>query len=204
MAKLLAGMMLALGIATTAHSVAQEQPTPAPQVARTIKLASLEHQYWHLLRWQNHLDKVAAEHEKQGKDGTWLRNYIQKKLNFTDEEFAPIRESAQHLEPKTDAIQAKSEVVMKADRALRAKGQLARTNASPGLPQLRALSQERESAIAEEIETLNRDLGPVNAAKFKSFVELQYAPPTPITVPRTQPIKLHQGHEKPSIQAVQP
>jgi hypothetical protein len=203
MSKLLAGMMLALGAAAAAHSVAQE-PTPMTQVAKTNKPASLEHQYWHLLRWQNHLDKVAAEHEKQGKDGTWLRNYIQKKLNFTDEEFAPIRESAQRLEPKTDEIQAKSEAVMKADRTLRAKAQLARTDASPGLPQLQALSQGRESAIAEEIETLNRDLGPANAAKFKSFVEQQYAPPKLIMVPQTQPIKLHQGHQKLPIQAVQP
>jgi hypothetical protein len=204
MSKLLVGMMFTLSIPATAHSVAQEQPTPAPQVAKTIKLASLEHQYWHLLRWQNHLDKVAAEHEKQGKDGTWLSNYIQKKLNFTDDEFAPIRASAQRLEPKTDAIQARSEAVMKADRALRAKGQLVRTDASPGQPQLQALSQERESAISDEIETLNRDLGPANAAKFKSFVEQQYAPPKPVMVPRTQPIKLHQGHEKLPVQAVQP
>lgn len=42
---------------------------------------SIEHRYLHLLRWQNHLDKVAAEDEKQGKDGAWLRAALQRELH---------------------------------------------------------------------------------------------------------------------------
>jgi primosomal protein N'' len=102
MPQLLAAMLLALAATAPTHSVAQDQPAPKPQIAKAYKPVSLEHQYWHLLRWQNHLDKAAAEHEKQGKDGSWLRDHIQKELGFTDAEFAPVRDSAQRLEPKRE------------------------------------------------------------------------------------------------------
>jgi hypothetical protein len=198
-------MLVCALLLLTATAIAQQQSTDhLPVAVKAPHPASLEHQYWHLLRWQNHLDKVAAEHEKQGKDGTWLRDYIQKKLAFTDEEFAPIRESARRLEPKTDAIQAKAETIMKADRALRVKGQVARSDAYPGLPQLQALSEERESAIADEIETLNSELGPANAAKFKRFVEEHYTSAGPIRDSRKNPIELYQGQKSPAHPAVQP
>src|SRR6266478_3630227 len=50
--------------------------TPKSQKER----APLSHLYWHFLLYQNHLDRAAADHEQQGKDGRWLSNHFQKQL----------------------------------------------------------------------------------------------------------------------------
>jgi len=78
---------------------------------------SIQHQYLHLLRWQIHLDKTAAEHEKQGKSGAWLRNAIRNQLHFTDQQFAPITQSAQRLAASLNAIDAKAKPILAAYRA---------------------------------------------------------------------------------------
>ena len=132
---------------------------------------STPHLYWHLLIYQQHLDSVAAEREKQGRDGSWLRNYLQKKLGFTDFEFAPVRESAQRLEKTIAEIDASAKSIAQADRALYGNGLLPSGVQPPGWAKLKELNQDRESAIANEIEILNEALGSKNAARFKAFVE---------------------------------
>ena len=121
--------------------------------------------------YQQHLDSVAAEREKQGRDGSWLRNYLQKKLGFTDFEFAPVRESAQRLEKTIAEIDASAKSIAQADRALYGNGLLPSGVQPPGWAKLKELNQDRESAIANEIEILNEALGSKNAARFKAFVE---------------------------------
>ena len=80
-----------------ATSTSCQSVSESSQSQNVPKQAPLPHLYWHLLMWQNHLDKSAAEHEQQGENGSWLRGHLQKQLGFTESEFAPIRESAQRL-----------------------------------------------------------------------------------------------------------
>lgn len=136
---------------------------------------SLPHLYWHLLMYQNHLDSAAAANEKQGKDGSWLRGHIQQKLEFTDAEFAPVRESAQRLEKTIAAIDAKAQAIVKADRAQYGKGLLPAGVQPPGWSQLQDLNQERETAITDEISKLNDALGPVNAAKLQEYIQTNFS-----------------------------
>lgn len=144
---------------------------PQPVQQTTPRQVSLPHLYYFFFMWQNHLDHAAAAHEKNGKDGAWLSTYLQRKLGFTPEQFAPVRGSAQRLAVKTAALDAKAKVIIQSDRALYAKGQLALGDKPPGLPQLKELTQEREKAIADEITSLNAALGPENAAKLKEFLQ---------------------------------
>ncbi len=87
----LSALLLLMGVlanpATTKSQQLPGQP-PAPGTFQP-KPIPLPHLYWHFLVYQNHLDTTAAAHESQGKDGQWLRAYLQKKLAFSDSEFAP-------------------------------------------------------------------------------------------------------------------
>src|ERR1700735_2396635 len=62
---------------------------PASQQYAQSRPVSLPHLYWHFLIYQHQLDQLAVEHEKQHKDGNWLRSYLQTKLSMTPEEFQP-------------------------------------------------------------------------------------------------------------------
>jgi len=155
----------------------QTGQTPAQNAPMTV---SLPHLYWHLLEYQNHLDLVADKLEKQGKDGTALRRSIQTKAEFSDGEFAPIRESASRLKEALDDINARAIAIVKADHEHYVKGMYSKDNSPPGVPQLKALTQEREQTITAEITRLNDALGPQNAAKLQAYIEQHFA--TQVTV----------------------
>jgi hypothetical protein len=165
--------------------------------------ASVPHLYWHFLMYQNHLDRAAAAHEKQGKDGKWLRNHLQQRLGFTDSQFAPIRTSAQRLEPQVVDIRAKAMVIVKADRAWAqthpearrtrlpvgdpaAAGEALRSAPpTPGRAQLHQLQQQHEAAIQHEMEALKTALGPELAAKLDNFIQNDWT--RQVTAVRVQP-----------------
>ena len=152
-------------------SLASAQQT-ASSSQQVIKPIPLPHLYWHLLMWQNHLDSTAAAREKNGQDGTWLRTYIQKRLNFTDEQFAPVRASAQHLGASIASLDAQAKPLIQEDQALYAQG--VRTP-PPNLAQLKSLTQARETAIADEISQLNAALGLQNSARLQEFVQKYFS-----------------------------
>jgi hypothetical protein len=172
-----------------------QQPAATPQQnqAQAPKTVPLPHLYWHFLMWQNHLDSAAAEHEKAGRDGAWLRTYVEKRLGFSDAEFAPVRESAQRLQATIAGLDSQAMVIVQKDRAMYAKGLLAASDSPPGLPRLRELTQERETAISDEIAQLNAALGPVNSARLRSFIEKSFStnvkavPIQPVLHPPSQP-----------------
>ncbi len=151
------------------------QTTSAPVIQGTPTRASLPHLYWHLLMYQNHLDRKAAENEKQGKEAAWLRNHLQQRLGFTDAEFAPIRESATRLETTIAGIDAKAQTIVKAGRAQYGKGLLPSGVQPPGWDELKELNQERETAITDEIAKLNDALGEDNAAKLQTYIEKEFS-----------------------------
>lgn len=99
------------------------QPRPVP----------LAHLYWHFLMYQAYLDEKAAEREKQGQDGEWLRNSLQKQLAFTDAEFAPIRASAIRLSTEIRALDAQARSIEAADRKARTEGHVPPGTPPPGL-----------------------------------------------------------------------
>jgi len=148
---------------------------------------SIEHKYLHLLRWQNHLDKVAAAHEKQGRDGASLRAALQKQLHFTDQQFAPIRESARRLAASLDAVNAKAKPIVANYRARRANGTLSAQDRAAAHAQLRPLMAERANLITTEIANLNSILGPTLAATLRQFVETKIAQTGNSLAPRLNP-----------------
>ena len=170
------GLLLsACAITAVGQSSPVQQQTHMPQGYTQPRPVSLAHLYWHFLVYQHHLDESAVEHEKQGKDGLWLRNYLQNKLGFTDEQFAPIRESADRLTAKVKDLDSKARMIAASDRESRKKGLVAPDTPAPGLEQLKALTIERETDINYEIESLNHALSEKDATTLRTFLQQRFS-----------------------------
>jgi DNA-nicking Smr family endonuclease len=143
----------------------------AGRAALNAKPVSLPHLYWHFLIYQHHLDQLAIEHEKKGKDGSWLRSYLQTKLSMTSEEFQPIRESADRLDSAITALNAKAKADVSALNASRSTEGVSSWNAHHYRHKLKKLTAQREAAINKEIDTLNAALSPEAAQKLQNYIQ---------------------------------
>ena len=152
----------------------QSVPTVAPSGQQTP--VPLPHLYWHFLMHQNHLDRVAAQREKEGKDGTWLRNYYQQKMRLTDPQFAPVRETAVRLEAELNEIDAKVKAIIDAAHARYPRALKSPKDLPPVPPELYALRDEHEAVIAREVGGLKSALGPDRSAKLEAFLQHDFAP----------------------------
>jgi len=156
---------------TAGYGQSTESAPPSTHSAESEKAVSLPHLYWHFLIYQHHLDQLAVEHEKQGLDGNWLRSYLQTKLSMTDEQFQPIRESADHLDSAITALNAKAKAVVVAVNATRSKDSASSSEARHYLHKLKELTAQREAAINKEIDTLNSALSPEAAEKLQNYLK---------------------------------
>jgi len=136
---------------------------------------SLPHLYWHFLMYQNHLDQAAAQHEANGKDGTWLSNHFEQKLGFTDAQFAIVRAAAQRLAPEIRALDAQAKAFIDADHAANPRQPGSRPPSRPTPPQITALMHQHEAVIQQEVTNLKRALGPDLAARLDNFLQTQFA-----------------------------
>jgi len=115
--------------------------------------------YYRFLMAVNHGDRMAELNRKHGKNFEWLRHVAQNELGFTDEEFAPIRATAQRLETELGDIDARI-------RAINGSRE-----AHPLPSELKALRQQHDAMLASEISDLQRALGPQAAGKLNSYVQ---------------------------------
>ncbi len=148
-----------------------QQPAATPQQnqSQPPRPIPLPHLYLHFLLYQRHLDEAAAQREKQGENGDWLRTGLQKRLGFTDGEFAPVRASSERLSAKIADLNARARAIVAADQQARKQGLIPPGSPPPGLEKLKALDAERNADIDAEIATLNQALSPANAASLQSF-----------------------------------
>lgn len=140
----------------------QQQPTPSPQVQ--LQPLPLPHLYWHFLVHVNVLDKKASELSAQGGDGSWLRNDLQTRLQFSDTDFAPIRASSQRL--TSELAQINQQIISL---------QSSKPSASQ-LAQMQGLFAQREDDINAEILILTQTLSPQKRAALEAFMTQFFAP----------------------------
>ena len=170
------GKRIGLGLATLVLLAApsargQEKFVLKGHATPSANRAPLPHLYMNFLLYQNHLDKAAAQHEAQGKDGSWLRNLLQERLGFTSSQFSVVRASAVRLESELNDIKVRASAAIQADHAASAQSPNAPRAAIRQLPALDDLRKEREDVIQREIDGLNRELGPEASAKLQATIE---------------------------------
>lgn len=143
---------------------APAQPQQSSRGSSQIRPESLEHLYWHFLAYQNHLDTKAADLDTHGKDGSGLRNQLQKKTGLSDAEFAHIRISSVRLTAKVKELDAQAV-------AIRASG-----HSSTSYDRLHALTVQREASINAEITYLKQHLPPDRIKAFEAFLTQFFSP----------------------------
>lgn len=147
--------------------VAQPKTVASQQVSSsTSKLQplSLPHLYWHFLIYVNVLDQKAAELNAQKKNGNWLRNDLQTKLQFSDTDFAPIRISSERLSSELATLNQQGRTILTA-------GPSASTTT-----QMKALVTQRETYIDNEIVYLSQSLSAQKQAALEAFMMQFLAP----------------------------
>jgi hypothetical protein len=181
----------------------QQASVKALPTSSTGTRAPLAHVYMNFLLYQNHLDKSAAVHEQQGKDGSWLRDHFQRQLGFTDSQFAIVRATGTRLQLELADVQHRAKTIVLEDRIAHPRLPKSHEPLPPPNPQLRLLTQERESIIQREMANLNTQLDSRSATKLKTFLENDF-------LRGANEINLHPGphhekfHAKNSSQTVQP
>jgi hypothetical protein len=173
-----APLTLLLCVVTSSAALAQapEASAASHSAAAAPQRAPLHHLYWHLLLYQNYLDRRAALREQQGrsKDAEILRTHFQKALHFTDSQFAIVREAGLQLEKDLNAVQAKVLPIVYEDRQwIKLHGRLA--GPPPGHAQVHELRQEHEAVILNAVAKLNKDLSPTAATQLQTYVETEWA-----------------------------
>ena len=124
--------------------------------------------WYHFLLSVNHNDRAAAKRQLVGKDGTWLRNLHQVKLGFADDQFVPIRTTAQKMAAELMDIGGKIRTFEQAGQPL--------LPGSPLPPDLAALMQQRKTVIWGEVSNLQSALGPDLTAKLDGYIKNCIAP----------------------------
>lgn len=161
--RLLTIMAVATLLMQVASSSAQQQ---AAVGQAQIKALSLPHLYWHFLVHVSFLDKSADEMSAQGRDGTWLRNDLQTRLQFSDADFAPIRVSSQRLASELTTLNQQINSLQSPSPS------------ASKVAQIKALSAQRETYINAEIMVLTQTLSPQKRAALEAFMTQFFAPKT--------------------------
>lgn len=148
-------------------------PSAAPTNRQAVKAkGSLDHLYWHFFNYQIQLDLVAAQREQQGQDGSRWRNRLQKKVGFSDTDYAKVRATAQRLQTELKSLDAQARVIINAARA--ANGlQLGPPLRQPPPPELAALQKQHEATIHAEVANLKTALGPRHSAWLDTVLQAQ-------------------------------
>jgi hypothetical protein len=179
------GLCSAVLAATFSWSSHGQEVKPAPSpTARQVERPSLQHVYMHFFLYQNHLDKAAAAHEVQGKDGSWLRDHFQQQLGFTSAQFAIVRATGVRLESELKELGSEAKTIAEADRAARRENP--ETPRVPD-PRLKDLTKQREDLLQREIDGLNQELGPERAAKLQDFLHNHFLQNTSSLHPHVRP-----------------
>jgi hypothetical protein len=100
----------------------------------------------------------------QGKDGTWLRNDLQTRLQFSDADFAPIRASSHELASELALINQQISSL-----------QISNPSAAQ-IAQMQRLVAQREADINAELLVLTQALSPQKRAALESFMTQFFAP----------------------------
>ena len=123
------------------------------------------------------LKQKAAELEKQGKDGKFLREYYRHEATLTDDEAASFDAIATDCEQQVAKQDAKAKAIIDAALAKNGNGKLAKDIKPPDPPpELRTLWDERNAIITRAEIALQATFGNSEFTRFESYVKRDVVP----------------------------
>jgi hypothetical protein len=169
-------LVLALGLSLACSAICQETTSVDGTTAQRVKPVPLPLLYRHFLAYQNHLDRAAAALDKEGKNGEGLRSHFQKKLDFTDAQFANVRDAGLRLESELQKIDAQAKAIIDKTRAAFPNATMSQPETLPLVPpELTKLQDERNALIEREVSDLKYQLGAEASAKLDSFLQKEFS-----------------------------
>jgi hypothetical protein len=112
---------------------------------------------------------MADQLEKQGRNAERLRNSAQNRLGFTDEEFAPLRATAQRLEAELKELDAQAKTLIEEDHV-----------AHPLQPEtssaLQAAREQHQAEFESEVAKLRHALGRSAADRLDIYLQTHIDP----------------------------
>lgn len=133
--------------------------------------------YWHLFHHHNFLNKKADEAERNGQDGSHLRDFYKREAKLDEAHAAAFRQVAAECEIEVMALDAEARAIIEKARAKYDKGQLKKGEALPPPPaELAALQERRDGAILKAREKLQTALGEAAFEGLHKFVREKVAP----------------------------
>lgn len=151
--------------ALTQQQVQQAHPVPDYEVYRMLF-------HHHMM-----LKQKAAELEKQGQDGRFLREHYRREAKLTDDEAASFDAIAADCEQQVAKQDAKAKAIIDAAFAKNGNGKLAKGAKPPEPPaELRTLWDERNAIITRAETALQAAFGSSEFARFESYVKRDVVP----------------------------
>lgn len=151
------------GLATDLDS-SEASPSPTGKsISAVVVPTPLPLQYETFFAWTIHLDEQAALHEKEGKDGSWLRNHLEESIGLTPPEVDLVRDAARRNQEETKAF---NEKIVAAIMTARAKSP---NNPPPVPPEVDQMEKQRDDATMRVVSDLEEKLGPGATAKLENW-----------------------------------
>ena len=161
---------------------ALSQPSAVqPQHARTTvpgKAVPLPHLYYHFLMLQSFLDTKAAALVAQGQDGSSVKADLQKKMAFSDAEYAPVYEVADQLAAQLAPLNAQAKGMAASIQSQKQFGIVPSGAPEADPSHLKALSAERQADIDAAVGSLTEGLTTKNKQRLDDFLVVFFAPKT--------------------------
>jgi hypothetical protein len=138
------------------------------------------------------MKRKADELEKQGKDGTFFREFYRRQAQLSDDQARVFDEVASRCEEQVAEQDAKAKAIVDAALAQNGGGKLANGARPPEPPpELRALWDERNAIILRAKDSLQTAFGDGEFARFENYVKQDVVPhlsPVPPSHPRPSPM----------------
>ena len=172
--QVLQALAVLLSLVSLFVPVAKGQTSP-PTQSTTPQRAPLPVLYRHFLAYQNHLDRVGATLEKQGKDGSDFKDHFQRKLGFSDAEFGLVRTTANRLEARLREKDDKAKAIIDAIHSQHTRQLNSPADLPVFPPELAQMQKDRDAIIKQEVDQLRGSLGAEKASKLDALIENDFA-----------------------------
>jgi hypothetical protein len=141
------------------------------------------------------MKRQADELEKQGRDGSFLREFYRREAGLNDYEARKFDEIASRCEERVAAQDAKAKAIVDADLARSGGGKLADGARPPEPPpELRALWDERNATILRARDELQSAFGGGEFARFEGYVKRDVVPHLVATPGNPRPTPMGPRH----------
>jgi len=158
---------------------AQQQDTP--QQHRALTREQAEHipeevVYGILFRQITAMKRAAVRRERQGQDGSSLRNHVRKEARLKDEQARVVDRIALETEQEIAHPDKQARKIINAIRVRYPKGRLQDGESLPlPPPELRMLNEQRKNIILQARERLRTALGEAEFKRFDDFTKEKMA-----------------------------